>query len=111
MNDRLQIINGDALTSLKALPESCVQTCVTSPPFWRLRDYGTATWEGGDPDCPHRLNDTPTVAWLIASTFRWGSNTELQWLANRYNNKTRSIEIKRKRIGDRRRIQKTPKKS
>jgi hypothetical protein len=30
MNDRLQIINGDALTSLKALPESCVQTCYLS---------------------------------------------------------------------------------
>ena len=25
-----------------------VQTCVTSPPYWGLRDYGTATWEGGD---------------------------------------------------------------
>ena len=30
-----------------------VQMCVTSPPFWGLRDYGTATWEGGDPACEH----------------------------------------------------------
>jgi DNA modification methylase len=68
MNDRLQIISGDALTSLKALPESCVQTCVTSPPFWGLRDYGTATWEGGDPECDHRLNDTPAKRGLASST-------------------------------------------
>jgi hypothetical protein len=26
---------------------------VTSPPYWGLRDYGTATWEGGDPECDH----------------------------------------------------------
>lgn len=29
------------------------QTCVTSPPYYGLRDYGTAKWEGGDPDCDH----------------------------------------------------------
>jgi len=29
------------------------QTCVTSPPYYGLRDYGTAKWEGGNPDCDH----------------------------------------------------------
>jgi DNA modification methylase len=29
------------------------QTCVTSPPYWGLRDYGTAQWDGGDADCKH----------------------------------------------------------
>ena len=24
------------------------QTCITSPPYYGLRDYGTAKWEGGD---------------------------------------------------------------
>ena len=68
MNDLLEIINGDALASLKALPDSFIQTCVTSPPFWGLRDYGTAKWEGGDPECGHRLNDTPTKRGLASST-------------------------------------------
>ena len=27
--------------------------CITSPPYWGLRDYGTATWEGGDENCNH----------------------------------------------------------
>lgn len=30
-----------------------VQTCVTSPPYYGLRDYGTAEWIGGDNLCEH----------------------------------------------------------
>lgn len=30
----------DCLKGLKKLPDNYVQTCVTSPPYWRLRDYG-----------------------------------------------------------------------
>jgi len=32
------------------------QTCVTSPPYYGLRDYGTAKWEGGDPNCEHSIS-------------------------------------------------------
>ncbi len=35
------------------LPDKSVQCVVTSPPYWGLRDYGTAKWEGGDPECDH----------------------------------------------------------
>ena len=35
-----QILQGDCLETLKSLPECSVQTCVTSPPYYRLRDYG-----------------------------------------------------------------------
>jgi len=31
-----------------------IQTCITSPPYFGLRDYGTATWEGGDVNCNHQ---------------------------------------------------------
>lgn len=31
-----------------------VQTCITSPPYYGLRDYGTGQWIGGDPDCSHK---------------------------------------------------------
>jgi DNA modification methylase len=34
-----QIIQGDALTVLKSLPDGFVQTCVTSPPYYGLRSY------------------------------------------------------------------------
>ena len=36
---RWQVIEGDALAVLSALPEGCVQTCVTSPPYFGLRQY------------------------------------------------------------------------
>ena len=34
------IINGDCLKVLKTLPENSVHCCVTSPPYYALRDYG-----------------------------------------------------------------------
>jgi DNA modification methylase len=34
------VICGDALEVMRSWPDGCVQTCVTSPPYWGLRDYG-----------------------------------------------------------------------
>jgi len=34
------ILHGDCLAQLKNLPDASVQCCVTSPPYWGLRDYG-----------------------------------------------------------------------
>ena len=48
---------GDCLEVLKTLPDESVQCCVTSPPYLGLRDYQTAKWEGGDPNCNHRQTD------------------------------------------------------
>lgn len=51
--ERKRIMVGDCLESMRSLPDSCVSMCVTSPPYYALRDYGTATWEGGDAECDH----------------------------------------------------------
>ena len=48
-----KIIQGDTLTELKKLESESVDCCITSPPYWGLRDYGTAKWEGGDEECDH----------------------------------------------------------
>ena len=48
-----RLIQGDAAEVLRTLPDASVQTCVTSPPYWGLRDYGTGRWEGGDPAHGH----------------------------------------------------------
>ena len=37
-----RILVGDVRARLRDLPDGCVQTCVTSPPYWGLRDYGHA---------------------------------------------------------------------
>lgn len=34
------IIPGDALEGLRTLPADSVDACITSPPYWGLRDYG-----------------------------------------------------------------------
>ena len=50
------LYTGDVLEVLALLPDESVHCVVTSPPYWGLRDYGTATWEGGDAECEHRKN-------------------------------------------------------
>ena len=35
-----EIRQGDALSVLKTMPAQSINTCVTSPPYWGLRDYG-----------------------------------------------------------------------
>ena len=46
---------GDCRDSMRKMAKEGVkvQMCVTSPPYFGLRDYGTAKWEGGDVDCDH----------------------------------------------------------
>lgn len=51
--DGITIYNGDCRAVLPQLPAGSVHCCVTSPPYWGLRDYGTGTWEGGDEGCDH----------------------------------------------------------
>jgi len=49
------ILQGEALEQLKTLPEKSINMCMTSPPYWALRDYGTASWDGGDDNCDHQI--------------------------------------------------------
>jgi len=48
------ILFGNCQDTLKEFAPKSARTCVTSPPYYGLRDYGTATWIGGDPNCNHR---------------------------------------------------------
>lgn len=51
------IYKGHALEVLKALPDESVQMCMTSPPYWGLRNYAGGediVW-GGD-SCQHKWN-------------------------------------------------------
>ena len=46
------VITGDAVDTLKRLPDKLVQTVITSPPYWSLRDYSMPGQIGleDDPD-------------------------------------------------------------
>lgn len=40
MSQQHQILVGDCIDMMRTLPEKSVHSCVTSPPYFRLRDYG-----------------------------------------------------------------------
>lgn len=58
------ILQGDALTMLRTLPAECVQTCVTSPPYYGLRSYETTpqVWDA-DPSCQHVWGTAIRTPW------------------------------------------------
>ena len=69
-------LQGDVLEQLARLKSEGVKvrTCVTSPPYWGLRDYGTGQWRGGDAECDHAAGRfTTPVSEKQASNF--GSGT------------------------------------
>jgi DNA modification methylase len=73
----LSILTGDCREILPALEAQSVQCCVSSPPYWGLRDYGTAQWEGGSVWCEHleRLGDgSQHRADGFDTPFRTGAN-------------------------------------
>lgn len=61
---RNKIYVGHVLDRLRDLPEGCVQTVCTSPPYYGLRDYHTEPqiWDG-DPACSHVWGQAQRTPW------------------------------------------------
>lgn len=78
----IQIFHGHVLDVLRQMPDHSVNCCVTSPPYWGLRDYGIppSVW-GGDSNCKHDWTD---ASWKPS---RWGPcdddnpGDKQQWVA------------------------------
>jgi len=49
----VKLYHGHVIDVLKRLPAQSVHCCITSPPYWGLRDYKTGIWKGGREDCDH----------------------------------------------------------
>jgi DNA modification methylase len=47
---------GDAIAELRKLPADSVDMCVTSPPYWGMRDYGVAGQMGLEPTLGEHLD-------------------------------------------------------
>jgi DNA modification methylase len=70
-----RILPGNNIDTLKTLPDNSVDCCVTSPPYYGLRDYGTAVWIGGSSDCNHfRDNKIVNDATFTSGTFAKGDS-------------------------------------
>lgn len=44
------ILQGDAISELRKIPDNSIDTCVTSPPYWNLRDYNNENQLGQEED-------------------------------------------------------------
>jgi DNA modification methylase len=44
---KVKILEGNCIEQLKSLPDEFVNCCITSPPYWGLRDYGTGSTQIG----------------------------------------------------------------
>jgi DNA modification methylase len=73
-DDWLTLYGGDCRDVLAGLPADSVDCVVTSPPYWGLRDYGTATWDGGDAECDHKA--PPSGGTVKGSTLVGSGNRE-----------------------------------
>lgn len=87
-DDQVTLLLGDALGVLRSLPDQSVACCVTSPPYYGLRDYGAAGQYG--------LEATPaqyveTMRAVFAEVRRVLAEDGTCWLnlADTYNNRTR----------------------
>ena len=72
-----KVIIRNCLDVLRTLPSESVDVCVTSPPYWALRDYGSepVIW-GGKADCEHDWEDHTESA-------RGGVNEDANVTANK----------------------------
>ena len=48
-----KIYQGNNIDILRSFEDGSVNCCITSPPYYGLRDYGTGNWVGGDENCNH----------------------------------------------------------
>ena len=52
-----KIYCGNSLNILKTFPDKVFHCCITSPPYFGLRSYGTEKWKGGDSNCNHIIGN------------------------------------------------------
>lgn len=81
---QVRLYLGEVREVLREMDEGSVHCVVTSPPYWNLRDYGTATWAGGDAECDHvagmaRQDTNRETPGGRGGSFRGG---EIQYRAN-----------------------------
>jgi site-specific DNA-methyltransferase (cytosine-N4-specific) len=93
-NDAIQVLTNDALTGLKTLPDKTVQACLTSPPFYLLRRYGTSMtwpdgWNGELGHEPHPNDFVRHLLFVFDEVWRTLRDDGCLWvnLADTFNNK------------------------
>ena len=103
-----KILNGECLEHLKELPEKSINMCMTSPPYWALRDYGVDNQLGLEPTFDEYINKLCDIfdevkrvlrddgtCWVnIGDTYsatRWTNNTDTGQPMNNFKDGHRGI--------------------
>jgi len=75
-----QILEGDCRTGLAQFATGSVQTCISSPPYWNLRDYGVAGQIGLEPlpDCLAWARQEPPCGGCFVCSMRNVYGAELR---------------------------------
>ena len=53
----IKILKGDCIESLKKLKDKSINTCITSPPYWGLRNYNDESKQLGMEDTPEEFTE------------------------------------------------------
>jgi len=70
MNNSLLILQGNCFETLKTLPHKSVHCCVTSPPYWGLRDYGCKEQIGLETTPQEYVNNISDVFRMVYDVLR-----------------------------------------
>jgi DNA modification methylase len=68
--DDVQIVEGDSRQALAKIPDDTFQCCITSPPYWGLRDYGIHGQIGAENDPEAYIADLVGVFREVRRTLR-----------------------------------------
>ena len=73
----LEVLIGDSLELVPKLPSESVQCCVTSPPYWGLRDYEHSAQIGSEPSPVDYVQNLVNIFREVKRTLR---NDGTLWL-------------------------------
>jgi len=66
----VKIVQGDSRRALAKIPDSTFQCCITSPPYWGLRDYGIDGQIGAEFDPSEYIKDLVGIFREVRRTLR-----------------------------------------
>jgi DNA modification methylase len=94
LEKRFSVLNTDALSGIATLPDASVQVCLTSPPYYLLRRYGTTSiwpdgWVGELGHEPHPNDFVRHLLNVFDESWRVLKDDGCLWvnIADTYNNK------------------------
>ena len=67
---RSAVVTGNTAEVLRYMPEASVQTCITSPPYWSLRDYGITGQIGLEHKVSDYISNLVTIFERVRSALR-----------------------------------------